>query len=72
MITMSVKLKPCPFCGGRAEPREEKDTHHKWFYVRCTECGSRTNRYYWLNFAIKVWNTRTPIPHHDKESDSHD
>lgn len=44
-----VKLKPCPFCGGRAY----LEARHRAFinaqttrvaYVRCTKCNARTER----------------------------
>lgn len=34
------QLKPCPFCGGRAE-LETGDTMLRWrAYIHCTKCGS--------------------------------
>lgn len=59
------KLKPCPFCGGKA--------HHsydgEWRYVRCTACGSigksfsviieqKGNNLEVLELAGKAWNLR--------------
>ena len=38
--TMSeIKLKPCPFCGGKAEM---KITKYGGSYVICTQCFCRT------------------------------
>ena len=42
------ELKPCPFCGGKAEfVRTAIKTKGSWcdaVYVRCTNCDSRSNR----------------------------
>ena len=52
---MSEELKPCPFCGGEAELREEG------FVVHCaTGCTAQVNDDY-RDCAIAAWNTRTPI-----------
>lgn len=41
-------LKPCPFCGGKAEfARKQVKTKGHWcdaVYVRCTNCDARSNR----------------------------
>ena len=34
---MSEELKPCPFCGGRAE----KDAYDRGIFIGCTSCGYR-------------------------------
>lgn len=57
---MSDILKPCPFCGGKAEFMSGRDyampTH---YYVYCTKCYCRTPiRYDNEKNAIKTWNRR--------------
>jgi len=56
---MSDELKPCPFCGGRAEITycEEDCCGAKPFSVEC-ECGAMMIVY---EKSIAKWNTR-----HDK------
>lgn len=53
---MEKKLKPCPFCGGKGEIREES-SYVGSYVVKCSDCGSGT----WImskNDAIKCWNKR--------------
>ena len=61
------KLKPCPFCGLKAELREESDHHGKYFYLGCSDqkCIAY-NIVYTLpenekDNSIKVWNSRPEI-----------
>ena len=37
----TIKLKPCPFCGGEAEMYNGTDIVGKYWYVRCKKCYSR-------------------------------
>lgn len=53
---MSNKLKPCPFCGGKAEFSE--DEFFCRYSVVCTECGAETNTYGVEQNAIDAWNNR--------------
>lgn len=41
-----IKLKPCPFCGGKAEIDDYSETtpfseEITYFFVRCSKCGCR-------------------------------
>ncbi len=50
-----IKLKPCPFCGGKA--KEEGDGQQMWY--ECRSCGARAG----IDFEdegpnIKAWNRR--------------
>lgn len=44
---MSVaKLKPCPFCGGKAEIVYRTNySAHKFYRTECSECDARTASY---------------------------
>lgn len=53
---MSDKLKPCPFCGGKAEFFE--DEFFCRYSVVCTECGARTYTYCVERDAMDAWNGR--------------
>ena len=49
------KLKPCPFCGGKAVAST--------YYIECESCDVAPNIDWWhfdRDEAIKAWNTRTP------------
>ncbi len=54
-----VKLKPCPFCGGKAgiivglsclEPDDS--------YVCCRKCDAKTDIYHTPEKAVAAWNRR--------------
>lgn len=56
-----VKLKPCPFCGGKGKVikwhRQDK------FFVVCQVCGASVgNASDCRKVAIQVWNTRYEPP----------
>lgn len=63
---MNDDLKPCPFCGGRAEHSIGKTGDGKpWHYVECVDCGATgpTPSYADHNIAViecraEAWNTR--------------
>lgn len=48
-------LKPCPFCGGKAEIIWRDD--ELYFCVECV-CGVSTCVYKDLDNAVKAWNRR--------------
>ena len=57
-----IELKPCPFCGGAAIMRENKNSYVPRFYVRCgnndcqmlcATCNRETEEE-----AAEVWNQR--------------
>ena len=49
------RLKPCPFCGGKAEFRSGSSTTP---YIRCRECGGRTKSSRNRANLIAAWNRR--------------
>ena len=64
------KLKPCPFCGGRARKKGAKyntlgayggeETEKRWFGVYCTKCrvGQPARVYETAEEATEQWNRR--------------
>lgn len=52
---MNKELKPCPFCGGKANV-EQFTT--KLFAVVCEKCEAETDSYFHKQEAINAWNTR--------------
>lgn len=59
-MTEEIKLKRCPFCGGKAKLTDLKQAPESW--VECTECGARTR--FFSNSeeaAVSAWNARITI-----------
>ena len=52
-----IKLKPCPFCGGKAETR--LCVGGSWYIVKCTECKATTDVLRGEDEATSAWNKRT-------------
>ena len=52
---MTEKLKPCPFCGGKAEALGGVNTH----WISCVDCITESAAYDTLEEAVKAWNRRT-------------
>lgn len=52
------KLKPCPFCGGKAELLIVPGNITKWV-VRCTKCYTNNGTFVLDHDAIEAWNRRT-------------
>lgn len=56
-----TELKPCPFCGGKAEFCA---TCMDYAFVKCRECGAKTDNiaisyeYSAKDVAIEAWNRR--------------
>jgi Lar family restriction alleviation protein len=60
------KLKPCPFCGGKAYISNEDcyGYEHDDFIVNCDECNLQfgfASQFETEEDAVKAWNTRKPI-----------
>jgi len=54
---MSETLKPCPFCGGKAELYVYVINGDK--RIRCSHCGCSTSGYGEPEYAVTAWNRRT-------------
>lgn len=68
---MNEKLKPCPFCGGKAHLDKDRWGYYQEIYykVECANllnCGAETQRYRAKSDAIKVWNRRADDVHNKK------
>ena len=50
------KIKPCPFCGGKAEPYKDDE---EWVHIKCRECWNETDGHTTLDTAMEFWNKRT-------------
>ena len=56
---MTEKLKPCPFCGGKAMYA----TYKNFKYIRCRNCNSVSDFYKTIEESENAWNKR-PSPWH--------
>lgn len=53
------KLKPCPFCGGKAAIRKKNDDEvGVCYYVFCTKCCCETQYSRTQTEAIRDWDKR--------------
>lgn len=52
------KLKPCPFCGGKATFYTESSYPDEWTGILCSKCGFKTNAVWSIDEEIKKWNKR--------------
>ena len=68
---MCEELKPCPFCGGKAELMEV----NKSCWVECCSCGAMANIRTVSQLAINKWNKRAQptiaeyLAHHKEAHD---
>ena len=64
---METELKPCPFCGGKAQIWDNawRVLAKARVQIKCRRCGVRTMEYVGLDWddthdlAIAAWNRRT-------------
>ena len=67
MKLKDVDLKPCPYCGGKAELKTKhrkiysvvskylKGTTQN-FYVKCSKCNVKTKKFFTFSEAAAEWN----------------
>ena len=60
---MSEKLKPCPFCGNKAEINGkilnwDLSSIEAAYFVRCTKCRNHSDWFDTEQDAIEAWNRR--------------
>lgn len=61
---MTQTLKPCPFCGGRAEVRQvtpyRKGNTNMYlgYFVLCSKCLTSSDNYNNEENAVRHWNNR--------------
>ncbi|MFG6566716.1 Lar family restriction alleviation protein [Sulfitobacter sp. 1A13679] len=69
---MTEHLKPCPFCGGKANMTTEAclDGGGRFAYVRCSQCKAKSREHYhsygndcpvMYQTIRDEWNTRTAL-----------
>ena len=59
------KLKPCPFCRGKAEFDIEPDEEFgDMYFAHCTECGCGTLPQFNTSESAEIWNKRTGDARH--------
>lgn len=56
---MNKELKPCPFCGGEAEIKN--DLGNDCVYISCKWCHCNSRLSENQEEVIEAWNTRKPI-----------
>lgn len=65
MTEKMIDLKPCPFCGNKAELAHGKFDGKGISYVRCTKCWA-AGEFFFISYdhasddlAVAAWNKRT-------------
>lgn len=53
-----VKLKPCPFCGGKDSGILTTSYDGYWFAVFCENCMAQTRKCRQEKDAVEAWNRR--------------
>ena len=54
----SITLKPCPFCGSKAEILSGYSGCEKVYFVICGDCQNRTSSNELTQTVIAAWNRR--------------
>ena len=59
-----IDLKPCPFCGSKAEVYKSILNYPASFTIACTgkTCCAQLARYNTLEGVVRDWNRRAPLP----------
>ena len=53
-----TKLKPCPFCGGKAIKKNYSNDGFVITFIFCSNCPAQTRPYLSEETAIEEWNRR--------------
>lgn len=57
-----IELKPCPFCRGGVELRQEIDNRDETYAIHCMVCHMHFTKFVWRSYdridVIKEWNRR--------------
>lgn len=56
-MSKDIKLKPCPFCGGKAII-EKSNVEYPNYFARCTTCRVQTMWYADKEKLVAAWNNR--------------
>lgn len=57
---LEINLKPCPFCGGKAEKRTFINSAGVYVYrVYCPQCQIGTMKHNSMKRACEIWNRRS-------------
>lgn len=63
MSKFEQQLKPCPYCGGKAEYKSVKTKKRitagtlQERYIRCSKCHTRTQAYGKIDNVVNAWNS---------------
>ena len=55
---LTMKLKPCPFCGGKDTGTLTTSYDGYWYAVFCENCMAQTRKCRQEKDAIEAWNRR--------------
>lgn len=72
MNIKDIKLKPCPFCGGKAKLIINMQSFEPYAMVRCENCSAKTKNvmqsvdYCAVDEAVKLWNQRMSRDNNEK------
>ena len=56
--TDEIELKPCPFCGGKADIIPAGGAWKVSYFVECQECNNMTDIHDTSRAAVETWNRR--------------
>lgn len=70
MCIIRQKLKPCPFCGGKAKICRNWNYVWDYGFIKCDTCGATTGKFDYYKSAIKAWNRRAALTFTPDELDA--
>lgn len=60
---MEITLKPCPFCGGRADKKAYEAALNAIYNICCPFCFANSGTFRTAEMAIEAWNRRAGKDH---------